>query len=200
MSMMTVPTLQSGERSLPAELRTRRGRHFAQRRLLNGMRGVCGIGDGEGDGEVFTPPVSFDPGTGGSGTLDFPFISGDGGAGGTLTDGVLQTGSAIPYTAPSGIATTFPLGQTPPAAPSGYQWVTAANSLSQNLAKILSISQGGTVMQLPNGQQVISGSPGANVGLLSASGAVGSVSAYLPYLLLAGGAMLLFSMVGGRGR
>lgn len=223
MSMMMVPTLQAGERSLPAELRTRRGGGFAARRLQNGMRGVTVVGDDTdsegGEPSDFTPielPTSTGILTGdplaGSGltTSATPVVgalpglilttSADGGT--SVLPTTAQTGGdfiqAPPnYSAPAGYPTTYS-GSTPPAAPSGYQWVQAANGAALNLAKVLAISRGGTVMQLPNGQQIISGAAGSNVGLLSASGIAGSVSSFLPYILLIGGAFLVINMMGKR--
>lgn len=220
MSMMTVPSMQPGQGSLPAELRTRRGSGFAGRRLRNGMRGVCGIGDDtdseSGDPLDFTPidlPTSTGVLTGdplaGSGlttsatpvTGSLPGLilstSADGGT--SVLPTTAQTGGDFiqapsSYSAPSGYPTTYPATSQPPAAPSGYQWVQAANGAALNLAKVLAISQGGTVMQLPNGQQIISGAPGANVGVLSSTGIAGSISSFLPYILLIGGAFLLMNM------
>ena len=204
MSMMMVPSLSPGERSLPSELRTRRGSGFAHRRLMNGMRGVGGVGDGDTDTGVFTSapelpvdmPVDMTP-------IDTVLPAGFVGPlapGETVAAYEGPTIQAPVYSAPVGVVTSVPAGQTPPQAPAGYQWVQAANGAAQSLAKVLAISQGGTVMQLPNGQQIIAGFPGANVGVLGAGGVVGQVSAYLPYLMLAGGAVLLMSFMGGRGR
>ena len=224
MSMMTVPTLQPGERSLPAELRTRRGTGFASRRLQNGMRGVTGIGDDSGDdsgddtgGSVFVGPI--DPTTVTTLPLDSTTTAGALDTLATAPDVTLapvavtggtsvlpttaQTGGdfiqAPPnYSAPAGYPTTYS-GTTPPsAAPSGYQWVQAANGAALNLAKVLAISQGGTVMQLPNGQQIISGASGASNLSLSAAGLTGSISSFLPYILLIGGAFLVINMMGKR--
>lgn len=226
MSMIQVPSLGPGERSLPAELRTRRGAGFAARRLRNGMRGVSGWGMGDdtssesgdtsGDtsgidftpidlpsssgtlptDNIFTAPAPEVPATGALPGLILS-TSADGGT--SVLPTTAQTGGdfvqAPPnYSAPSGYPTTYPTTSQPPAAPSGYQWVQAANGAALNLAKVLAISQGGTVMQLPNGQQIISGAPGANVGVLSSSGIAGSISSYLPYILLIGGAFLLMNM------
>lgn len=228
MSMMTVPTLQPGERSLPAELRTRRGTGFASRRLQNGMRGVTGIGDdgddtdsetgGDDSGVVAidlptsTGVLTGDPLAGSglttsatpvTGTLPGLILSTSADGGTSVLPTTAQTGGdfiqAPPnYSAPAGYPTTYS-GTTPPsAAPSGYQWVQAANGAALNLAKVLAISQGGTVMQLPNGQQIISGAPGASNLSLSAAGLTGSISSFLPYILLIGGAFLVINMMGKR--
>lgn len=194
---VTTRAMAPGERSLPAELRTARGRGFAARRLRNGMQGVTGvgwIGDAEGDvgagpvaTDVPTTPIDATP----IDTTTFPDTSFPV----TFTDpSTIPVAVTAPYVAPSGVPTTVPMGTTPPPAPSGYQWIQAANNTALSLAKVLAVSQGGTVMQLPNGQQVITGTPGGSTLALSGAGVAGQLTAYLPWLLLAGGALLLFQM------
>lgn len=121
-------------------------------------------------------------------------------SGGSLVNNAcVYFASAAPYSAPTGIPTSAPVGQAVPAAPSGYQWVQEANASAMSLAKVLAISQGGTVMQLPNGQQIITGSASGGVlGSSVLSGTLGTLgtqlTSMLPWLLLAGGAFLLFNM------
>jgi hypothetical protein len=210
MSVMTVPSLQSGERSLPSELRTGRGRNFAARRLANGMRGVSGWGmAGLGQDDSIDDGGLTDLGTSSGGDTIVPSaLEQDTGLdlGGTIPMNS-QTGDLSPslaaeiqgYTVsvPTGYTgqLVYPVGAATPAAPPGYQWATLANSAGNTLAKVLAISQGGTAITLPNGNQILTGSAGAS----ASSALLGtSVSSFLPWVLLAGGAFLLFKMVGNR--
>lgn len=190
MSMMHTPSLQPGERSLPAELRTMRGHDFAARRLRNGMRGVAGLGYG-GLGDDSTPvdipidtPIDTSPVFP---DTNFPVVSVD--------PSTIPLTATEPWTPPPGVPVNVAAGQAPPSVPSGFQWVQAANNAGLTLAKVLAIGQGGTVMQLPNGQQVITGSPGSGALALSNSALTGTIGAYLPYLLLAGGLVLVVSLM-----
>jgi hypothetical protein len=127
-----------------------------------------------------------------------PCTASDGFAGITLAGSCISSNN-VAYSAPAAYTgpTSVPVGQTPPAAPSGYQWVTAANSAAQSLAKVLAISQGGTVVQLPNGQQIITGSAGSTGTSLLGASLLGStgLSSILPWLLLLGGGFIILEAV-----
>jgi hypothetical protein len=220
MSMMTVPNLPAGW-SLPSELNTARGRNFAARRLRGGMRGLSalrGVGDCCSDTcsdmscvtspssvtgsptinvTPVTTPVTTPAPTGPTASDLATAAASDASSGLTPclsydSSGVCSSWVASPpaYSAPAGYPTSAPLG-TSPAAPAGYQWVQAANGAALSLAKVLAISQGGTVMQLPNGQQIITGAAGTSA--LASTALSGTLGSMLPLLLLAGGAVLLFS-------
>jgi hypothetical protein len=221
MSMVMTPSLAPGERSLPSELRTARGSGFAARRLKNGMRGVSGWGgmQGLGQDEGVDGNDSGDTGIdSGISTLNpiIPVVSVDTGTiDPTTGDTVVNPGGTVVLNSSSGdidpvLATeiqgytvsvpasytgqvAYPAGTTNlPAAPAGYQWATLANSAGNTLAKVLAISQGGTAITLPNGNQILTGSAGSSVSnaLLGTS-----VSSFLPWILLAGGAFLLLQVV-----
>jgi len=206
MNVMT-PMLHPGERSLPAELRTARGGNFAARRLRAGMRGVaglhggvnglgdCAIMDDSGNCLDSTIPIDTTAPVDTSGGIDTSLLPLPGSGSPIIAPVVAPPQTIIPaYSAPTGVPTSVPAGTTPPPAPNGYQWIQAANNSALSLAKLIAVQNGGTIMQLPNGQQVIAGSPGANTLALGASGLSGSISTYLPYLLLAGVGLMVFSM------
>lgn len=82
-----------------------------------------------------------------------------------------------------------------PAAPSGYQWATLINAAGQNLAKVLTIAQGGSSVTLPNGTQLLYGS-NASAATAAASAATTLTSVLSnPTLLLVGGGVLLFMLL-----
>jgi hypothetical protein len=104
------------------------------------------------------------------------------------------------YTGPTSVAGNA----ATPAAPSGYQWANVVNQSGNTLAKVLTIAQGGAAITLPNGNQLLYGSPtsaltagtlGAGVGAFGT--ALGQMS---PVLLIGGLALVLLVMSGNRGR
>lgn len=205
---MTVPVQRGGAKSLPAELKV--GGHnpvmrmrasspgYPRPRLSAYHRALAGLGcDPTEDptcldlGQV---PVDLTPVTLPTDlpTVDLSTISSEIPV---SLIGSLPTG----YTGPTVVSASA----TPPAAPSGYQWATMLNSTGQTLAKVLAISQGGSSVQLPNGAQLVYGSPasaaaGSASGLFTAQTGVGGLSIGTLALLAIGG-VLLFSMAkGGR--
>jgi hypothetical protein len=89
-----------------------------------------------------------------------------------------------PYSAPP--------NSNPPPAPSGYQWASLINASGQTLAKVLAVSQGGSAITLPNGEQLLFGSAtSAAAGSLLSTSSLGSL---LPLLLIGGGLWLILSM------
>lgn len=108
-----------------------------------------------------------------------------------ITPQVNITGYTGPYTVAP--------GQTPPAAPTGYNWATVLNNAGQAIGQTLAISQGGSVVKLPNGYTMVQGSPagavaaGAGASSLGplASSTLGSPSFML--VLIAGLALVLMS-------
>ena len=105
------------------------------------------------------------------------------------------TSSQIPgYGGPSGYSgpSVVPATSTPPTPPAGYEWASLINASGNTLAKVLAISQGGSAITLPNGQQLVFGSAAsAAAGSLLSSSSLGSM---LPLLLIAGGFLLLMNM------
>jgi hypothetical protein len=105
------------------------------------------------------------------------------------------TPSQIPgYGGPTGYSgpSVLPPGAVPPAAPPGYQWASLINASGQNLARVLAISQGGSAITLPNGQQLLFGSAAsAAAGSLLGTNTLGGM---MPILLIAGGFLLLMTM------
>jgi hypothetical protein len=106
-----------------------------------------------------------------------------------LPSGVGVPSGGIPgYSGPTSVA---PNSATP-AAPTGYQWAQMVNSSGQTLAKVLAISQGGSAITLPNGEQLLFGSAtSAAAGSLLSTSSLGSL---LPLLLIGGGLWLIMSM------
>jgi hypothetical protein len=106
-----------------------------------------------------------------------------------LPSGVGVPSGGIPgYSGPTSVA---PNSATP-AAPTGYQWAQMVNSSGQTLAKVLAISQGGSAITLPNGEQLLFGSAtSAAAGSLLSTSSLGSL---LPLLLIGGGLWLILSM------
>lgn len=107
---------------------------------------------------------------------------------------VLPAGYGVPsggipgYNGPNSVS---PNSATPPA-PAGYQWAQMVNSSGQTLAKVLAISQGGSAITLPNGEQLLFGSAtSAAAGSLLSTSSLGSL---LPLLLIGGGLWLILSM------
>ncbi len=233
---IAVSSLDPGQRSLPAELRTRHGRgtqYFGPMRLRNNLSGLNGFGDCtetttyDADGNPIYDTTCTDP-------LQTPnptpgdtsspqvtnAICGDGSiayagefcpssAGGTpvpltaaqtaaITAATSQAGSA-----PSGYAgprVVSPTAATP-AAPTGYQWAQVVNSAGQTMAKVLAISQGASVVSLPNGAQMIyQGATGATAALSGAGVGTALSSILANPVVLIGGALVLFMMMGGSRR
>lgn len=135
----------------------------------------------------------------------------DGSSSGSCLFGVDSTGQCLSvqevspgYTPPAGYSgpTSVPVGTKPPVAPSGYQWATLINQSGQQLAQILAISQGGSSIRLPNGNQLIFGSPqSAAYGAAGyAGGQIGSglFSGSTGTLLVVGGLAVLLLLAGGR--
>lgn len=133
------------------------------------------------------------------------------GSSGTTDVVATTTGaSAAPYFASLGIDSTTaaaaaPLVQAPagytgptivsgssatPAAPSGYQWAQIINASGNNLAKILTVAQGGTAITLPNGNQLLYGA-GANVNTSSLLTSLSGSTGLSPTVLMIGGIGLL---------
>lgn len=102
--------------------------------------------------------------------------------------------STIPGYSPTanGGQTIYPPSVTPPTAPSGMQWATMINSSGQAIAKILTVSQGGTAITLPNGNQLLYGSAAASVA--GAAGLGSSLNSLLPILLIGGGLLLVMKL------
>lgn len=103
--------------------------------------------------------------------------------------------SAIPgySSTANGGQTIYPPSATTPTAPAGMQWATMINASGQAIAKILTVSQGGTAITLPNGNQLLYGSAAASVagvaGLTSSS-----LNSLLPILLIGGGLLLVMKL------
>ncbi len=217
MSMISVPSLDAGERSLPAELRTSRGVNFAQRRLsmnlvpsAQGMRGMRGLGD-----DSFTPEedpiwVTDNPGTGDTaGMLPpanvFPTPTDPGSTISFFKDFNIDpntASTAAPYVkAPAGYTgpTVVAASASTPAAPNGYQWASLINASGNNLAKILTLSQGGSAVTLANGSQLLYGSPQAAASAGNVLGALTSATGLSSTtVMLVGGAVLLFVLMGNK--
>jgi hypothetical protein len=200
---LTVPSLGPGQRSLPASMRTPQGPNFAQRRLAMGMQGLFGLGqdDGEDDGGVFitdsgsplttsgTDPIIA---TAPAATISQTTQTLTGFGVDPANAAIAATYAATPsgYTGPTTVAATA----ATPAAPNGYQWATLVNASGQNLAKILTIAQGGSSVTLPNGTQLLYGSSASAAG---AAGLATSLTSVLsnPTLLLVGGGILVFMLL-----
>lgn len=227
---ITVPVQAPGAKSLPAQMRLNpganalarlraqhpgypmgmpRGPRVAMMRM--GMRGLRGLGDDDtggidlstlpdvGSGTTYVPPINTTIYT----PVDVPVI--DPGLQATLD---AQTQAALsqmgndfpPPSAYSGPTVVGPNSATP-AAPAGYQWATLLNSTGQTLAKVLAISQGGSTVTLPNGTQIMYGSPASAAagaaGNILTSGTVAGVP--LSTILVIGGGLLLLMMVTGGG-
>lgn len=79
-----------------------------------------------------------------------------------------------------------------PAAPNGYQWAQLINSSGNQLAKILTISQGGSAVTLANGNQLLYGAgSGASTLLNSLSSTTGLSSSVIMIAVVGLGAYLL---------
>jgi hypothetical protein len=233
---IAVHSLDPGQRSLPAELRTRHGRgtqYFGPMRLKNSLSGVSGFGDCtdtttyDADGNPIYDTVCTDDTTPPVGTTGpnppsvqtTNVICGDGSiayagefcpssAAGTpvpltaaqtaaITAATSQAGAApAGYAGPRVVSATA----ATPAAPSGYQWAQVINATGQTMAKVLAVSQGASVVNLPNGAQMIyQGATGAVAAAsTSISGSLGSLMSN-PVILI-GGAILLWMLMGGSRR
>ena len=226
MANMWVPSLAPGQRTLPSAYRTAPGANFAQRRMANGIAGLFGLGQDDGDDDT-------DPGDLTGTSLD-PFSSA-GGAAASISAGIpdgtvtYSPGSAVTigpgatnqdtangitlgfpeitnttatalatYAASSSVnggqPTVVAANASTPAAPSGYQWATLINASGQNLAKVLTIAQGGSSVTLPNGTQLLYGSSASAAGAASLATSFGSVLSN-PTLLLVGGGILVFMLL-----
>jgi hypothetical protein len=219
MANIMTPSLMPGERSLPAELRTLRGSNFAQRRLNAGLQPsampsaswngkswrprMSGLGqDDTSIDTTYVEPTPITPDPLGSGsfnsipttnTLSFPWVTDPVGTSQVATAGAQ-------YAAPSSVLGGQPTVLSPtaptPAAPSGYQWASLLNQSGATIAKILTISQGGSSVTLPNGTQLLYGSgtgTGAASALSSLSAMTGVGSNTLLLVGLAVGAFLLLN-------
>ena len=97
-------------------------------------------------------------------------------------------------------------GSTPtsslPTPPSGYAWASLISSTGQTLSKVLAVAQGGTAVTLPNGTQLVYGSPAAAAaGIGSSLSSLGTTLTSSPILLLGIAAVvLLFMSQSGGGR
>jgi hypothetical protein len=88
---------------------------------------------------------------------------------------------------------------TPPAAPTGYQWASVVNSAGQTLAKVMAVSQGGTSVTLPNGTQLLYGSPAAaEAGIGTSLSSLGTtLTSNMPLVLIVVGALIFLPMLAG---
>jgi len=99
----------------------------------------------------------------------------------------------VPYVAaPSGYTgpTVIKGTASTPAAPAGYNWATLINSSGNQLAKILTVAQGGSSQTLANGNQLLFGAGQSNLmGSLSSSTGLSSTTLIIAALGI--GALLL---------
>lgn len=109
----------------------------------------------------------------------------------------LGVGAPTGYTGPTVVSASA----TPPAAPTGYQWASVVNSAGQTLAKVMAVSQGGTSVTLPNGTQLLYGSPAAAEaagGISSSLSSLGTtLTSNMPLVLIVIGALIFLPMLTG---
>jgi hypothetical protein len=204
---LEVPSIEPGSNTLPAELRVRhRGPGFAHDRLMKGQRAdavpewapaygyraqLSGLGQWDEDPGISQVPLS---------EIDLSSIA-PGVDPTALSIAAGLPGFQLPnYSGPTVLAPTSP---TPPA-PNGYQWATLLSSTGQSLARILAISQGGSAISLPGGQQLIFGSPQSaayGAGAYGAGQVAGGIGQALGggtgMVLVLGGLVALMLFAGG---
>lgn len=194
MSMMNVPSLAPGARTLPGELRTPNGNAYGWNRLHQNLAPLT------------EPPthIPVDPRIALSGLGEFCDDSGicypDGGYvdPGTFDVGQIPTESPWPVV----VTTQTPSGGQQSTSMTPAQLTALINAGSQSIQRILAITQGGTV--LANGS--IIGSQGAAqiaasqvpYGSLNVSGAGISGILSSPVVLLAGAALLAVVVLKGK--
>jgi hypothetical protein len=211
--MITVPMQRGGAKSLPAELKV--GGHNPMMRLrasspgygMGGLRGLRGLGQECDDNDTSGCDGSpIDIGTTTPVAVDLPVYTP------STIDTTTPDLSALSATIPTNLLASLPQGYTgptivapgtaTPAAPSGYQWATMVNQTGATLAKVLTVAQGGTAVTLPNGTQLLYGSPAAaasagTTGITSLlSSTVGGVS--MGTILIVGALGFLLISMGGK--
>lgn len=226
---MRVPNLERGERSLPSQLRVAPGHNYAQRRLMTMTRtaaGMNGLGqcDVAEDGTIsctnidpvpntdpipnlgpLTPPPDpfwFDPTptTGQSGfDLSAALVAGGVPLSQQAPFAMAVNQYVAPLSANGGNPTVLNPNSATPQAPNGYQWATLLSQSGQSLAKILTISQGGSSVTLPNGTQLLYGSNSGAAAASSLSSLASSTGLSSNMLVMVGIGLVAFMLM-GRGK
>lgn len=199
MPNMTVPAQRAGAKSLPAEMRVGGFNPWLRMRAQHPNAvargwGMRGLGDDTVPIDIPIDPmpvIGSDPiplnlPDSTSGPFDFS----------TFQNTISQLEVPPEWTGPTVVAPTA----ATPTPPNGYAWANVLNQSGNTIAKILAISQGGSSIQLPNGQQIVYGSPAAaQAGSLSnALGGQLNTSSIMLFGGLALGFLFLMSM-GNRG-
>lgn len=125
-----------------------------------------------------------------TGQLSFPYLTGAGVDSTTAASVAPLVQAPAGYTGPTVVKGTA----ATPAAPNGYQWAQLINSSGNQLAKILTISQGGSAVTLANGNQLLYGA-GSGASASTLLNSLSSTTGLSTSMLLIGGIGLVAFLV-----